>query len=290
MASRPDNSDQPKGVSLGGRAGFSDADLDFVVDLAAPGAQDKDQLKQLLRNDEAFREALVSDEGVFQQVVNDQEILLKISPALYFEVLLRRALKDLETSTHTMERTGRQNIPVFDVDEVVDLMSRSDIIDYLSKMLASFIRIHGYVTSVRVRRGIRRRVRHNDMDVDSLVRLCADADEPRRYRLYKRIADVCLFVSGVFPEHTSMDYRYASTGDPRLTSTLGARRSLEDYERDGRRFYGLAQEHPAARALELTDVFGLLKEHFNSARKPLTFIATQYLHSSGHHLFGAPAT
>ncbi len=169
-------------------------------------------------------------------------------------------------------------------------MSRSAVLDYLSKMLASFTRIQSSVTSVRVRRGIRRRVRHNDMDIDSLVRLCADADEPRRYQLYKRIADVCLFMSGVFPDHTYMDYNYASTGETRPTSMLGTRRSIEDYEREGRRFYGLAEEHPAARALELTDVFGLLREHFNSARKPLTFMATQYLHSSGHHLFGASAT
>ncbi len=114
MTARPDF-DRPKGVSLGGHAGFSDADLDFVVDLAAPDAQDRDQLIRLLRHDEEFRKALVSDDIVFQHVMDDEEIFLKISPALYFEVLLRRAIKELETATHTMERTGRQNIPVFDV-------------------------------------------------------------------------------------------------------------------------------------------------------------------------------
>ena len=39
---------------------------------------------------------------------------MKVSPALYFEVLLRRALSELEGAGHTLERTGRQSIPMFD--------------------------------------------------------------------------------------------------------------------------------------------------------------------------------
>ena len=66
-------------------------------------------------------------------------------------------------------------------------------------------------------------------------------------------------------------------------------RSLEDYEIEGRRFYGLAEEHPTARALELSDVFGLLHRYFVSARKPLSFIASHYLHLHKQHLFGVQA-
>ena len=51
-------------------------------------------------------------------------------------------------------------------------------------------------------------------------------------------------------------------------------------------FYRLAEEHATARALELSEVFGLLRQQFVSARKPLSFIATRYLHSRKHHLFG----
>ena len=62
--------------------------------------------------------------------------------------------------------------------------------------------------------------------------------------------------------------------------------TIEDYEREGRRFYGLAEGHPAARALELSSVFGILRENFTSARKPLTFVATRFLHASRRKLFG----
>ena len=54
---------------------------------------------------------------------------------------------------------------------------------------------------------------------------------------------------------------------------------------EGRRFYELAAEHPAARALELTGVLGLLGENFTTATKPLRYIASHYLHSKGRQLF-----
>ena len=65
-------------------------------------------------------------------------------------------------------------------------------------------------------------------------------------------------------------------------------RTIEDYETEGRRFYRLAEEHPAARLMDLTDIFALLRENFTSARKPLAFIASRYLHSKRHNLFGPP--
>ena len=268
---------------------FTDADLDFVVGEAAPGVRDPEQLKRLILDDEAFRKALVGDEKVFQRVMDDDEAFVRISPALYFEILLRQASKELATATHTVERTGRQSIPVFDTPDVVDLLGRSEILYYLTQVLASFTRIHSYVVPIRVRPGIRRRVRYNDMDIDSLLRFSATVDEEQRFGYYKRIADVCLFISGVFQDYSSFDHRYAGSRHARPLVAGRLRRSLEDYETEGRRFYGLAEHHPIAQTLRLTNVFGLLRQNFTSARKPLGFIATNYLHARKHHLFGMQA-
>ena len=163
------------------------------------------------------------------------------------------------------------------------LLRGDGIIEYLAHMLASFTRISSYVVPVRVRPGVRRRIRYNDMDVDSLINFCAKAGEHERFGFYKRIADVCLFTSGVFPSHARPQAGAAQRGPGRIRG----RRTIEDYETEGRRFYRLAEEHPAARLMELTGVFALLRENFTSARKPLTFIASRYLHSN-RHLFGPP--
>ena len=268
---------------------LNDADLDFLVSNAAPDAVDKERLKQLIREDPDFREAFVADDRVFERLSADDEIFLKISPALYFEVLLRRALRELRAATHTIEQSGKQRIPVFDAGEVSKFVSRPDVLEYLAGMLASFTRIRSYVTHVRLAHGVRRRVRFNDMDVDSLVTLCAATDEENRLALYKRIGDVCLFVSGVFPGHANHDLRYGGSEQPRSLTSPRLRRGPEDYEREGQRYYGLAEAHPAARALGMSEIFGLLSDHFTVARKPLTFLASQYLHSSARALFGMQA-
>ncbi|MBI2855619.1 MAG: hypothetical protein HYX93_02095 [Chloroflexi bacterium] len=257
--------------------GLTDRDLDFVLGEVAPEARAPERLKQLIRDEENFREAMLGDERVFQRITQDDEVFLKITPSLYFEVLLRRASKELQSSTHTLEQAGKQSIPVFDTEEVVELLSRPEVLAYLSQMLASFTRIHSHVASVRVRRGIRRRVRYNDMDIDSLICQLDTTDEEQRFTLYKRIADVCLFISGVYPSYTYLDYRYPASGQLRPMPVGRLRRNLEDYETEGRRFYGLAERHPIAQAMRLSTVFGLLRERFNSARKPLGFIAANYL-------------
>ncbi len=141
------------------RSNLSDSDLAFVVSAAAQGASDTEHLKQLLRDDPGFRHAMVADDRVFQRIMRTEDIFLSVTPTLYFEVLLRRVQKQLEATRYTFEQSGREAVPVFDTREVVELLARPRILEYLAQMLASFVRVESYVRRVRVAQGIRRRVR-----------------------------------------------------------------------------------------------------------------------------------
>ena len=269
---------------------FTAGDLDFLVSIVLPGLSNALSVREAIRNDPAYRKAIVSDERVFSQVINDKESFLKISPSLYFEVLLRRAQKDLISSSYTIEREGRGNIPVFDTGKVAGFLDTPNMLEYLANMLASFTRIRSFVVPVRVRKGIRRRVRYNDMDVDSLIDFAARADESERFSYYKRIGDVCLFLTGLFRDSTysqksHVGSNFQSGTYPRTTFVRKRRRSVEEYESEGRRFYRLAEEHPTASVLELTDVFSVLRDEFSAARKPLAFLSARYLHSRPNKLF-----
>ena len=269
---------------------FTDGDLDFLVSIVVPGLSNALSVREAIRNDPAYRKAIVSDERVFSQVINDKESFLKISPSLYFEVLLRRAQKDLISSSYTIEREGRCNIPVFDTGKVAGFLDTPNMLEYLANMLASFTRIRSFVVPVRVRKGIRRRVRYNDMDVDSLIDFAARAEESERFSYYKRIGDVCLFLTGLFRDSTysqksHVGSNFQSGTYPRTTFVRKRRRSVEEYESEGRRFYRLAEEHPTASVLELTDVFSVLRDEFSAARKPLAFLSARYLHSRPNKLF-----
>lgn len=268
---------------------FSARDLDFIVEEAAPEFKDKERLKRLVLEDEDFRKALIGDERLFRRVTADDEVFLRISPGLYFEILLRKAVRELENASHTIERAGTQAIPVFDARDVVELVEKPAVLEYLGDMLSSFTRVESYVIPVRVGKGVWRRVRFNDMDIDSLSRMCQVTDEENRLSFYKRIADVCLFVLGMFPEYVQFDYRYPLSGEIRPRVTWRLRRSTSDYEEEGRKFYKLAAEHQSARTTPFSEVFWLLHENFNAARKPVSFISEHYLHYHRSRLFNTSA-
>jgi hypothetical protein len=259
------------------RSGLTGADLDFLVSTAAPEAGNPDRLKQIIGEDDDFRAAFIDDDRTIRRVVSDKEAFLKISPRLYFEILLRKVRKELETASHTIESGGAHKVAVFDTGQVVDLLSRKSVLLYLADMLTSFTKVESYSLTYRVRERLWRKIRFNDADVDSLIRYMEFAGEEYRFRFYKRIADICLFLLGVFPEHVRASSRYPLTGEARPRFIGWARWGPEEYEEEGRKYYKLAALHPMAQDQELSEVFGLLHDSFHVARKPLHLIAENYI-------------
>jgi len=268
------------------RLRLSDKDLDFLVETVSPGVIGKPKLKQIIREDEGFRNTFIDDEKVFGRLANKEEAFLKISPVLFFEVILRKVARDLKEVSYTIEKTGSTKIPVFDTKDVVEFLARESLLDYLADMLSSFTRIETYAFSIQVGEHIFEKIRVNDLDMLSLIDLCEAMEDTYRLGFYKRIADICLFIIGMFPDYAEYDYRYPFSGQLRPQFRGKARMSLEDYEKEGRKFYKLAAEHPSARELDLSEVFWALHEDFQKAKKPLNFITEHYLRYKRYRFFG----
>jgi hypothetical protein len=66
----------------------------------------------------------VADEKVFRRLMDEEETFLKISPILFFEILLRKSAQDLEMAKYTVEKSRTMKIPIFDTQEVVELLNR----------------------------------------------------------------------------------------------------------------------------------------------------------------------
>jgi hypothetical protein len=265
---------------------LSDKDLDFLVETVSPEITDKYRLKRIIREDEDFRSTFISDEKIFNRVMDDEEILLKISPTLLFEIFLRKAVNDLKKSSYTLEKTRTMRIPVFDTEDVIALLTQESLLVYLADMLSSFTKIKSYTISFRERKGIWRKIRFNDMDIYSLMSFCEVVKDEYRLFLYKRIADICLFILGLFPEYVERDYRYPTSGEVRPKISGKVRISSEAYEKEGRKYYKLAAEHQIAKEKDLSEVFWALHESFQKVKKPLNFISEHYLHHQRHKLFG----
>ncbi len=265
---------------------LSDRDLDFLIETSSPGVFDKPKLKQILREDEKLRNTFIEDEKVFRRVMDQEEVFLKISPALFFEILLRKAVRELKEMSFTLEKTGTAKIPVFDTKEVVEFLGKESLLAYLADMLSSFTHIKTYILSLQVGEYLFEHIKFNDIDLFSLIDLSEEVDDEYKLGFYKRIADICLFILGMFPDYAEYDYRYPFSGALRPSFYGKTRMSAEDYEQEGRKFYRLAAEHPKARELELSEVFWTLHEDFPKAKKPLNFIAEHYLSYRRPRFFG----
>ena len=256
---------------------LSEKDLDFLVESATPEVRDSSQLKEILREDEDFRASFIGDKNVFKRVMDDEESFLRISPNLFFEILLRKAADDLSGTGYTVERTGSMRIPVFDAQEVVSLMTKESLMVYLADMLSSFTKIETYSFTIRAGKGFWEKIQFNDLDIQSLMSLCEVVEDAYRLGFYKRIADICLFILGIFPDFAEPKDRCPVSGQDRPRFSLKGTMRSEDYEEEGRKFYKLAAEHQSARDLDLSEIFWELHGNFEKAKKPLNFISEHYL-------------
>jgi hypothetical protein len=260
-------------------------DLLFLAEKLMSGVADVERAADRIGADQELLEKMLDDERLFRHMMEDEEILLHVSPWLFFTVLLRRARRDLEREAFTLERRSRQKILIFDIDRVIELLSQLPVQEYLASLLTSFVRIPSFTVPVRVREGVWRRYRTHGLDVEGLMRYCQTLEEPFRFESYKRIADACLFLAGMYPEHIEAQYRYPLSQQVRPHMRGRVVQRLEDYEAHGRAFYQLAAEHEQAGLEGLNEVLATLSRNFILAEKPLTFIAKRYIHLNRHRLF-----
>jgi hypothetical protein len=238
-----------------------------------------------LRADDELVNAMLDDPRLFQRLMDDEQVLLHTSPWLFFSVLLRQARRDIEREAFTVEHRDQQKVLLFDTDQVVQLLANEPLREYLATMLASFTRVESVTVPVRVRPGIWRRYRTSTLDVEGLIRYTQSLDPESQFEPLRRIADVCLFLTGVFPEYIDAQFRYPHSRQIRPRVRGRVFRDRRDYESHGQAFYRLAAEHNTARVQDLHGVLATLSEHFVLAQKPLSFVANRYLQFTRHTLF-----
>ncbi len=264
---------------------LTDKDIDFITNIVATNASSKERVKRNLLENELFRNNVIASDKVFEKVVDNPEIISTISPKLLFEIFLRRTKKEFEKRIWTFERIGSQKVAVFDLSKAESFLRDASILEYLSNMLCSFTKIESFTIPIKVKKGIWHKIRFNDTNIDDLVKMIKFADEELKFYLFKRIADVCLFIMGIFPEYVLFNHRYTNSGNLRLKFAGKFRRSASEYEFNAAKYYKLASSHEKSYNLNMTDVFLKLSDNFHLARKILDFTTIHYLHLTKHSFF-----
>ena len=244
---------------------YGDADVAFVLQAVAPAHTARGRLGDAFREDREIREGMLVSDVLADAVMHTQEPVLRVSPLLYFSMLVARVRRDLTSQRFTVEESGRHAAVVFDAGAALRLLAKPHVFDYLVLLMVSFVRARSITVGVADERGRARMLRFDTLDLDSIVRAAALAAESERFSAYQRIADLCLFTVGIFPERIR-GARGRSAGVVRA-----------EWMENGARFYGLASRHRTAQELQMEGVLAELSSNFKLAAKPLNVLSDRYL-------------
>lgn len=236
-------------------------------------------------------------EAVFPPRAEEQQPVVGVSPYLVFTAAVERSRRELDERTYLQEWTGRrQRVPVFVTPQLRAFLAEPEHRRFLAELLASYTHVASGAVTVR-RHGVRHRQRFSELDLTGLAGLLGHVEENARPGLYRRLGDLALLLSGVFPDHTARRgfaplqlERLARTLTPagggrteELVSALGVRGPVGLLEELGWRWYRIAVEGAAAPAA-LGTVAGVA-ERFTDARRVLNHVTDEHLFPFRAHWF-----
>lgn len=233
---------------------------------------------------------------------------LTASPFLVFSVAVHHATAQLRSTGYVSEWLGPgRRTPVFDVDELREFVSAPWHRLFLAELLASYTHVVSGSIVVSTPRGLRRQ-RFSELDpvrFSGLLDVVSDVERPG---VLRRLGDLALFLTGVFPDYVARNgfgpiaegrllraggiTRGRSDALPRDpgAAAFGDRGAVELLEQLGRRWYRTAFEllpHPVT---ENVAVLGELPRCFRQARRMLGLITEQFLFARRDHWFGLPGS
>lgn len=264
---------------------LSEHDLEVLASLEDAPASAED-LRAHLVQDPGAVERLLSDPRLYELIFESPEtgMIAGLTPLLAFAVLVHKTMQDLGSASYVPEWVGAgERLPVFDVENLrgfIEDMTRRYL---MTEFLSSFTRVASGSIWVRTDRGYRRR-RYSELDPVGLAEMVESLPAGRRAQGYRRLGDVSLFLTGVFPDHTARNpmsalrqaqlAQYAGVG---AEDVIGVE-YVHFLEKVGSVWYDRAANEesvPAAVHQSMQD----MAANFTQARRFLNYLADRYLHN-----------
>lgn len=263
---------------------LSEHDLEVLTRLGdTPG--EARVLRERLSHSPDEVEHLLSDPGLFEAVFRDEDAGMSpgLTPLLVFAALVYQARRDLGAAAYVPEWVGAgERLPVFDVATIREFIDVTTHGHLIIELLNSFTRVASGSIWVKTQRGYRRR-RYSELDPLRLAEVVESLPAAQRAGGYRRLGEVALFLTGVFPDHTAR-HPLSATGRAQLARVTGVRGEAGDaaeylhfLERLGSVWYERAA---TTRFLSATTETSLkeMAAGFTRARRFLNYLADSYLH------------
>jgi hypothetical protein len=210
------------------------------------------------------------------------------SPTLIFAVLIHRAAAEVADAGYVTERVGGSTlVPVFDQIALGEYATDPVHQLFLVELLGSYTKV---VSGPRwVKTGQRwRKHKFSELDAGQLVLLLDSVDESEQSGIYRRLGDLALFVTGVFPDHSAQRAVPPIELERMLRSLPPAARakisdeSLDTLMGRGSTAALLAGMGPLWYRMA---ALGQVADSFDQARRFLTFVTDRYLFNRRDWLF-----
>lgn len=257
--------------------------------LGGPGSPDR------FREQPAALPPALASEAAFSFVFGDEHQVAAVSPLLLFSVMVHRGATEVATSGHVTERVaGRMLVPVFDSVNLAAFAADEWNQLFLVELLGSFTKVASGARYER-RGGRLRKRKFSELDPASLAELVRSAPPAERPGIWRRMGDLALFTTGVFPDHAirqtlgPLDLERIVRSIPRreqteLLAQLESFDALDPLLRAlGPRWYRLTAEQ--AMIPGAADFFAQVADRFDAARRFLAFVSDRYLFNRRTWLF-----
>src|SRR2546426_2424466 len=206
---------------------LSDADLVLLAGAGEPirpARPGPERIEGLIDSPTVFR-ALFGTPG--------RDPMLRGSPFLLFAVLIHRVVRDLGAASFVEEWVGpRQRVPVFDMGGLREFGADPLRRFFLAELLASYTHVSSGSVLVQTTRGWRRR-RFSELDPLRLVELAEAVPEAERPSVYRRLGDLSLFLSGIFPDYAAQQLVAERQRHPLETAAGAPKRGRTEARRWG---------------------------------------------------------
>lgn len=223
--------------------------------------------------------------------------LLAISPFFAFVVAVAQASREIAAANFVVEPTGpRQRVPVFDVPQLREFLADPTRRLFLAELLTSFVRVTSGRYWRRTRRGWQSQ-RYSELDPVRLAQFAEHVPPADRPGLYRRLGDVALFLTGVFPDYAQR-YVFGPFDAARLLRAAGLSSDrqaelvtappIQLLEHLGKRWYLQAAQLTPVKTGQLA-IVAQVAERFSDARRILNHISDRHIWRTGDTWFEHPS-
>lgn len=264
---------------------LTERDFDLIAS-SVPEFAGTELLRSRLRERPELIDRLLEEQVLYDALFDqaDPVIAAGISPFLAFGVLVNRAGRDLERAAYVSEWTGPgKRLPVFDVETLREFVDEGTRRYFLVEFLASFTKVASGTRWVKTRKGYRRK-RYSELDPVRLAEMVEQLPPTQRAAGYRRLGDVALFLSGIFPDHTArhplgpVERRRLSRSaaiDPKAALTED---DLAFFETAGTAWYRKAVDTAASVVGVGPRFLHDVADRFSPARRVLNYLTDRYLY------------